>query len=45
MRTGTNNFEMEDKKYYDLLDFLQDNEKEKSKEYVEWANQFEEKGG
>ena len=36
---------MEDKKYYDLLDFLQDREKEKSWEYIEWANQFEEKGG
>ena len=37
---------MEDKKYYDLLDFLQNREeKRRNGEYVEWAKQFEEKGG
>src|ERR1044072_2706106 len=36
---------MEDKVYYELLDFLQDKEKEKSEKYIEWANQFEEKEG
>ena len=42
---GTSNFEMEDKKYFELLDYLQGEEGEKSWEYIEWANQFEEKGG
>src|ERR1043165_1756984 len=36
---------MEDKKYYELLDFLRDKGKEKSWKYIEWANQFEEKRG
>src|ERR1044072_6341456 len=36
---------MEDKKYYELLDSLQDKGKEKSWRYIKWANQFVEKGG
>ena len=36
---------MKDKKYYELLGYLRERDKEKSWEYIEWANQFEEKGG
>src|ERR1043165_9613126 len=43
--TGTNNFEMENKKYYELLEFLENGGKEKDAKYIESANQFEEKGG
>jgi len=33
---------MEDKKYYELLEFLQSRDEEKGWKYIEWANQFEE---
>ena len=35
---------MEDQKYYQLLEYLQGNWKEK-REYKEWVEQFYEKGG
>ena len=35
---------MEDRKYYQLLEYLQGEHKER-KEYMEWAEQFTEKGG
>ena len=36
---------MEEKKYYELLEHLQEGKEEKSWKYIKQANQFEEEGG
>ena len=36
---------MEDKKYYELLEFLQEEKEDKKWKYIEWANQFKKNGG
>ena len=35
---------MEDKKYYELLEYLQKGKEEKSLKYIEWSKQFEKRG-